>query len=81
MEQELLAIILALQHFDVYVPPFGPCVTIYSDHHPLQFLNKFKFKNQRLTRSLLLQEYNLNVQHIKGVDNIIADCLSREGTG
>ena len=82
IEQELLAIILALQHFGVYVPPFGPRITIYSDHHPLQFFNKFKYKNQRLTRwSLLLQEYDLDIRHIKGVDNIIADCLSREGMG
>ena len=82
IEQELLAIVLALQHFCVYVPPFGPEVVIYSDHHPLQFLHKFKFKNQRLTRwSLLLQEYNLRVRHIRGQDNVMADCLSRVGTG
>ena len=30
IEQELLAIILALQHFAVYVPPYGPKIKIYS---------------------------------------------------
>ena len=81
IEQELLAIILALQHFEVYVPAYGSKVTVLSDHSPLQFLDKFKFKNMRLTRwSLLLQEYNLEVQHIKGVDNVLADCLSRAPT-
>ena len=81
IEQELLAIILALQHFEVYVPAYGPKVTVLSDHSPLQFLDKFKFKNMRLTRwSLLLQEYNLEVCHIKGVDNVLADCLSRAPT-
>ena len=78
VEQELLAIVLALQHFEVYTPSFGPKITIFSDHSPLQFLAKFKFKNLRLTRwSLLLQEYNLEVKHIKGADNVVADCLSR----
>ena len=77
IEQELLA----LQHFEVYMPSHGPVIKIYSDHHSLQFRNKFKFKNQRLTWwSLLLQEYNLDVNHIKGKDNVIVDCLSRVGT-
>ena len=80
IEQELLAIVLALQHFQVYLPPWGQELTVFSDHHPLQFLSKFKYKNQRLTRwSLILQEYNLVVRHIKGCDNVIADCLSRVG--
>lgn len=77
-EQELLALLLAMQHFKVYLPAHGPVIKVYSDHHPLQFLNKFKFKNQRLTRwSLLLQEYHLDVRHIKGTENVLADCLSR----
>ena len=77
IEQEFLAIILALQHFEIYGPAYGPRVTIYSDHSPLQFLDKFKFKNARLTRwSLLLQEYKLEVRYIKGRDNVVADCLS-----
>ena len=78
VEKELLAIILALQFFSAYLPPSGPVITIYTDHHPLKFLDKFKNKNQRLTRwSLLLQEYNLDVQHVKGVHNVLADGLSR----
>lgn len=46
IEKELLAMILALQHFTVYVPVFGPCVTIYSDHHPMKYLCNLKTKNQ-----------------------------------
>ena len=80
VEQELLAIILALQRFEVYVPAYGPQVTIFSYHSPLQFLAQFKYKNMRLTRwSLLLQEYNLLIKHIKGSENVTADCLSRTG--
>ena len=81
IEQELLAILLALQHSEVYLPSHCPVIEIYSDYHPLQFFNKFKFKNQRLTHwSLLLQEYNLDVKRIKGKDNAIAECLSHVGT-
>jgi hypothetical protein len=37
-----------------------------------------KNKNQRLIRwSLALQEYNLNIKHIAGKENIVADALSR----
>ena len=78
IEKELLALILALQHFSVYIPAFGPTVSIYTDHHPLKFLKTLKAKNQRLTRwNMFLQQYNLDIRHIKGVDNVIADCLSR----
>lgn len=78
VEKELLALILAMQHFSVYVPPYGPCVKVYTDHHPLTYLRQLTTKNQRLTRwSLFLQQFNLNIKHIKGTDNVIADCLSR----
>ena len=77
IEKELLAIILALTHFEVYINTNNPLV-IYTDHNPLIFLNKIKNKNRRLLNwSLQLQEYNLNIQHVKGTDNVIADCLSR----
>lgn len=44
IEQESLAIILALQHFDIYIPAYGPRITIFADHSPLRFFDKFKFK-------------------------------------
>lgn len=78
IEKELLAIILALQYFEVYVSSSHQKVTVYTDHNPLTFLNRMKNKNRRLLNwSLLLQEYNLDIQHIKGKDNVIADALSR----
>ena len=37
-----------------------------------------KNKNQRLVRwSLALQEYYLEIQHIPGSENVVADALSR----
>ena len=76
VEKECLSLILALQHFEVYLTS-SPIVVI-SDHNPLTFIHKMKNKNQRLLRwSLLLQEYNLDIRHIRGKDNIIPDALSR----
>ena len=56
VEKECLALILALQHLEVYVSSSSLPVIVYSDHNPLVFLHKLKSKNQRLLRwSLMLQ--------------------------
>lgn len=78
IEKECLALLLALQHFDVYLNVTVHPILVYTDHNPLTFLHKLSNKNQRLTRwSLLLQEYNIIIKHIIGKDNVIADALSR----
>ena len=77
-EKECLSLILALQHFEVYLTSSSAPIVVFSDHNPLTFILKMKNKNQRLLRwSLLLQEYNLDIRHVKGKDNIIPDALSR----
>ena len=78
IEKECLALLLALQHFDVYLNSTKHPILVFTDHNPLTFLHKMRNKNQRLLRwSLTMQEYNLDIKHIKGKDNIIADALSR----
>ena len=78
IEKECLAILSALQYFDVYLNCAMYPIQVFTDHNPLTFLHKMKNKNQRLTRwSLLLQEYDIVIKHIKGKDNVIADALSR----
>ena len=78
IEKECLALILAIQQFEVYLFSSTSPIVVFSDHNPLSFLHKLKNKNQRLLRwSLLLQEFNLDIRHIKGKDNIIPDALSR----
>ena len=78
IEKECLALILAIQQFEVYLTSSISPIVVFSDHNPLSFLHKLKNKNQRLLRwSLLLQEFNLDIRHIKGKDNIIPDALSR----
>lgn len=78
IEKECLAIVLALQHFDVYLNTTVKSILVLSDHNPLVFLPKMKNHNQRLLRwCLLLQEYNLEIRHIPGRQNVVADVLSR----
>lgn len=78
IEKECLALVLALQHFEAYIISSSQPIKVFSGHNPLVFLHKLKGKNQRLRRwSLMLQEYDLDIIHIKGKDNVIADCLSR----
>ena len=78
IEKECLALILAIQQFEVYLTSSTSPIVVFSDHNPLSFLHKLKNKNQRLLRwTLLLQEFNLDIRHIKGKDNIIPDALSR----
>lgn len=78
IEKETLALIFALQHFEVYVGSSVQPLVVFTDHSPLTFLSKLYNHNQRLTRwSLFLQSYNLDIRHKRGVDNVLADALSR----
>ncbi len=78
IEKEGLALVLALQHLYVYVGSVSYSLIVYTDHNPLVFLNRMKHNNQRLMRwSLFLQTFELDIRHIRGKDNVIADALSR----
>ena len=78
VEKETLALVMALQHFDIYLSAARYPVLVLTDHNPLVFLSKMRNKNARLTRwALLLQEYDLEIKHVRGKDNVVADALSR----
>ena len=82
IEKEALALVWALQHFNVYVGGGVVPVVVFSDHNPLTFLHQLQNPNQRLMRwALFLQPYDLQIRHIKGVDNVMADALSRAPDG
>ena len=78
IEKEALALILTLQHFEVYLSNGNRLVEVWTDHNPLVFISRFKNKNQRLLPwSLFLQERNLMVKHVRGTENFLPDILSR----
>ena len=74
-EKEALSLLTAVQRFSVY---FGSNpITVYTNHHPLRFLQKMQNHNQKLLRCRLqLQEYNITICHRKGSENILPDILS-----
>ena len=54
-EKETLALILALQHFCVYLDTPAVKLLVYTDHNLLVFINCMRDKNQRLLKwSLVL---------------------------
>ena len=77
MEKECLAIKLAIHAFRVYL--LGRPFSVMTDHHALEWLDKLKTDNARLTRwSLHLQPYQFKVIYRAGECNKNADALSRQ---
>uniref|UniRef100_A0A2N9HWI1 RNA-directed DNA polymerase n=1 Tax=Fagus sylvatica TaxID=28930 RepID=A0A2N9HWI1_FAGSY len=75
-EKELLAIVFALDKFRSYL--IGSPVVCFTDHAALKYLFTKKDAKARLIRwILLLQEFNLIIKDKKGVENVVADHLSR----
>ena len=77
VEKECLSLILALQHFEVYLTSSSSSpIVVFSDHNPLTFIHKIK-KKQESEATQMEPVYNLDIRHIKGKDNIIPDALSK----
>ncbi|XP_018915299.2 retrovirus-related Pol polyprotein from transposon gypsy [Bemisia tabaci] len=81
-EQELLSIVACCQKFSQLILGYRVVVEskvlVETDHHSLTFLNNCHLSTGRLTRwALFLQQFNLEVKHVKGSENIAADTLSR----
>ncbi|XP_048601526.1 uncharacterized protein LOC125580669 [Brassica napus] len=75
-EKELLAIVFAFEKFRSYL--VGSKVTVYTDHAALRHLLAKKDAKPRLLRwILLLQEFDLEIKDRPGVENGVADHLSR----
>lgn len=78
IEKEALALLLAIQHFEVYLGDGAKPVHVFTDHNPLVFLHHMHNTNERLMRwSLIVQGFHLVIAHKKGAQNVIADTLSR----
>ncbi|KAL9387950.1 hypothetical protein Peur_021074 [Populus x canadensis] len=75
-EKELLAVVFALDKFRSYL--VGSFVIVFTDHAALKYLLTKQDAKPRLIRwILLLQEFNLEIRDKKGVENVVADHLSR----
>lgn len=76
IELELLAIFYAIMYFKPYI--YGTHFLVRTDHKPLVYLFNLKNPSQRLLRIRLdLEEYQFDVEYIKGSKNVVVDALSR----
>jgi hypothetical protein len=66
----------SLKHWRHYL--LGAPFAIKTDHKSLEYLQTQPHLSGRLVRwSQYLHEYNFSLQHIRGIDGIVADALSR----
>ena len=79
-EKELLTIVYALQRLRIYI--YGRKVTLFTDNKALSFLHRCVITSNRVARWMVqIQEYDLEIRHIRGVQNHLADILSRNPSG
>ncbi|RVW78439.1 Transposon Ty3-I Gag-Pol polyprotein [Vitis vinifera] len=75
-EKELLVVVFALDKFCAYL--IGSFIIVFTDHSALKYLLTKQDAKARLIRwILLLQEFDLQIRDKKGVENVVADHLSR----
>ena len=78
-KKELLAVVFAIEKFQPYL--LCSKVIIYTDHSALKhLLDKADSKPRLIRWVLLFQEFALEIRDKKGIENVMADYLSRLAT-
>jgi hypothetical protein len=76
-EKELLAVVFAFEKFRSYI--VNSKVIVYTDHAAIKYL--LAKKDALIRWILLLQEFEVEIRDKKGVENVVADHLSRMNRG
>jgi hypothetical protein len=80
MEKQLLAVVFAFEKLRSYI--VNSKVIVYTDHAAIKYLLAKKDGKPRLIRwILLLQEFDVEIREKNGVENVVADHLSRMKRG
>jgi len=75
-EREALAVIFGIKKFEPYL--YGRKFILHTDHHSLKWLMSISDPSGKLARwSLLVQQYDFEIQHRPGAAHGNADALSR----
>lgn len=80
-DRELLAIYASIKHFQCILEARN--FTIFTDHKPIVFA--FNQRNEKASPRQLrhldfISQFSTDIQHISGIDNVVADTLSRIDT-
>jgi hypothetical protein len=79
-EKELLAVVFTFGKYRSYI--VNSKVIVYTDHAAIKYLLAKKEAKPRLIHwILLLQEFDVEIRDKKGVENVVADHLSRMNHG
>lgn len=76
--RELLAVYESVQHFRHILE--AQHATIYTDHKPLLYAfvqRREKLPPAQLNQLSFISQYTTDIQHISGIDNVVADTMSR----
>jgi hypothetical protein len=78
-EKELLAVVFAFEKCRSYI--VNSKVIVYTDHTTIKYLLAKEAKPRLIRWILLLQEFDFEIRDKKGVENVVADHLSRMNRG
>ena len=79
-DRELLAVYLAIKHFRYFVE--GREFKIFTNHKPLTYSlssNSDRHTPRQIRHMDFISQFTTNIQHISGIENPVADALSRVG--